>query len=478
MDINQPPSHLNAKEWQYHGLVKLLLDSLPSKNQRKKHLRVIEKSKSYESAYEKCMGLVEKYNDYKTESRKKDRRVKMYVPTTNEKCNSIVKYLPRTEIVVEPYVPKHFDVEAIKKYCWASKEAFEKIYRSYQDMTSEAVMTPNGLKYIYHSRPGSTLLFVAHLDFVCGGQTYSQNGNKFYLQNLDDRLGAYLICAGLPHLLNKEVKFDVLFTDGEESGRSTARYFDRDKCKNSYNWMAEFDRRGDDVVMYSFESPDMRKLLTDNDFKVGTGSYTDIASLDGLGIKGFNFGIGYQANHSTSAYFEGDVLDKQMELMANFINKYHSTKFPHEKKPYFYQASTEEHQHYRNWSKNNNVVPISSKVDKGIVPGKIYVLVGKEFVEKTKCKLCDKPACSGINTCSMCKIDFHNSLIVKKFGICSYCLVDKYGINDVVLNLIREWSFSTDGKIEDNDGVIYYKDDIDKYITEIRSIINEINRTN
>lgn len=476
MNINHPPSESNIKEWQYHGLIKLLLDSLPSKNQKKKHLRVIEKSKSYESAYEKCMSLIEEYNDYKTKARKENRRVKMYVPPANTK--EITKYLPR-EMIVEPYVPKHFDIESIKKYCWASKEAFEKIYRSYSDMVCDTVVTTNGLKYIYWSRPGSTLLFVAHLDFVCGGQTYSQKGNKFYLQNLDDRLGAYLICAGLPHLL-KEVKFDVLFTDGEETGRSTAKFFSKEKCKNSYNWLAEFDRRGDDVVMYSYETPEMRKLLVDNGFKVGIGSYTDIASLDDLGVKGFNFGIGYQANHSTDAYFEGDVLDKQMELMAAFINKYHTTKFSHEKKTYSYTTTT--YSSYGGvWSNGNtrkNATYTTTKTDKGIVPGKIYVLSGNRFVEKTKCKICDSLSCKGISTCSACKIDFHNSLILQKFGMCSFCLVDLYGINNIVLDLIREWSFNTNGQVEDIDGLVYDKKDIDKYILEIKGIINDTNKSN
>lgn len=475
MNIKYPPSESNIKEWQYHGLIKLLLDSLPSKNQKKKHLRVIEKSKSYESAYTRCMELIEEYNDYKTKARKENRRVEMYVQPAD--IELITKYLPR-EVIVEPYTPKHFDIESIKRYCWSSKEVFEKIYRSYPDMVCDTVVTGNGLKYIYWSRPGSTLLFVAHLDFVCDGQTYSQKGNKFYLQNLDDRLGAYLICAGLPHLLDREVKFDVLFTDGEETGRSTAKFFTKEKCKNQYNWMAEFDRRGDDVVMYSYETPEMRKLLTDNGFKVGIGSYTDIASLEDLGVKGFNFGIGYQANHSADAYFEGDVLDKQMELMADFINKYHTTKFIHEKKAYSYTTRT--YTYGDAWSNDGagkNTTYTTTKTDKGIVPGKIYVLNGNTFVEKIKCKMCDKLDCTGIVTCSACKIDFHNSLILKKFGMCSFCLIDLYGINVTVLDLIREWSFSTNKQITDKEGLTYDEKDILGYIAEINGIINDTNKS-
>lgn len=479
MNINHPPNDSSTKEWQYHGLIKLLLDSLPSKNQRKKHLRIIEKATTYESAYEKCMIVVEKYNDNQFKFSKKRREKGMYVAPRN----NVVKYEPKEIVVLEPYKPQHFDIEALKKYCWASKESFEKIYRSYPEMTTEVVTTSNGLKYIYHSRPGSTLLFVAHLDFVCGSQTYKQEGNKFYLQNLDDRLGAYLICAGLPYLINRDIKFDVLFTDGEETGRSTAKFFSKDKCKNEYSWMAEFDRRSDDVVMYSYETPELRKLLIDNGFKVGVGSYTDIESLQDLGIKGFNFGVGYQNNHSPLAYFEGDVLDKQMELMAAFINKYATTKFPHEKKEYmvysswrYYSDSRESFSGYRN---GNNTPKNTYTVDKGIIPGNKILILNDDgvFVEKVKCKICENNNCAGLKTCKECNIDFHNSMIVNTFGICFYCLQEKYGVNGDVLHIIREFSFSTDKKFIYEE-VEYDKEDITQYISQIKGIINEVNRQN
>lgn len=461
LNLNSPPDSISQREWQYHGLVKLLFDSLPSKNQRKKHMRILERAKSFEEAYDKSMLLVERYNDYKISEKREKKR--MYVPSSGE----IIVIDRAAEEIKEPYIPVNFDIESIKKYCWSSKEAFEKIYRNLTMYTTEIVQTPNGLKYIYHHRPGATILFVAHLDFVCGGQTYRQIGNKFYLQNLDDRLGVYLICAGLPKLLNPDVKWDILFTDGEETGRSTARFFSKDKCKNEYNWMAEMDRRGNDVVMYSFESPEMRKILMDNNFRVGVGSYTDIASLTDLGVKGFNFGIGYQDNHSVNAYFDGDVLDRQMVAISNFINKYHQIKFPHEHKVTYINHSTYREKAYAQEKIKNGVVETN----------KVFILTDKGFVEKTRCNICDNYSCGGLIKCKSCKIDFHNSKIVSLFGHCAYCLAEKYTVNSELIDVIREWYWrdSYESQYVHN-YIVYTEKDILEYIKEIREIVYETDR--
>jgi hypothetical protein len=57
---------------------------------------------------------------------------------------------------------------------------------------------------------------------------------------VDDRLGCALA-------LGVGEWADVLWTDGEEKGRSTASYFD---APRRYNFIIGFDRRGTDVVTY------------------------------------------------------------------------------------------------------------------------------------------------------------------------------------------------------------------------------------
>lgn len=162
----------------------------------------------------------------------------------------------------------------------------------------------------YHFRDnGSNVLAVAHLDTVVtpkGRRPHfrnTHNGPVVTSGALDDRLGAYVILELLPKL---GVTCDWLLTVGEESGCSTAEYF---KTSKDYHWVIEFDRGGMDVVMYQFEDADSRDLVEAAGATMGSGSFSDIASLEHLGVKAFNWGVGYQGNyHSPQGYaFLGDT---------------------------------------------------------------------------------------------------------------------------------------------------------------------------
>lgn len=161
----------------------------------------------------------------------------------------------------------------------------EKWFGRFGDTTD----TPDG-PYIFQDN-GAAVLAVAHLDFVLWARpVYS--GSCVTCPQLDDRLGAWAILSILPSL---GVKVDVLLTTGEECGRSTARHFQQ---SHGYNWMLEMDRRGTDAVMYDFENGKRRRLLRKYGFQVGQGSYSDICSLSDLGVAGYNFGVGYYAEHT------------------------------------------------------------------------------------------------------------------------------------------------------------------------------------
>ena len=176
-------------------------------------------------------------------------------------------------------------IKSLNKTCNARIEDF----RVLGDVTD----TKDG-QLIYIDR-GCDTLGVAHLDYV-DFVPARLHKNRVYCPQLDDRLGAWVLLYLLPYL---DVECDILLTDSEEVGRSTAKYFEPAK---EYNWMFEFDRRGTDVVMYEYDSPENRELLDDHEFEVGYGSFSDISYLGHLGITGFNFGVGYHHEHTRRCY--------------------------------------------------------------------------------------------------------------------------------------------------------------------------------
>lgn len=150
---------------------------------------------------------------------------------------------------------------------------------------------------------GADILAVAHLDTVMHNPKYkvdkSDPANVVITQcpQLDDRLGAWVILHLIPHMF-PQLRYDILLTDSEEIGESTAQYFE---TKKQYNWMFEFDRNGVDSVTYGYSSPEwdaeVGKIST-----VGRGSFSDISYLDHLGCRGMNVGVGYYDQHTNNCF--------------------------------------------------------------------------------------------------------------------------------------------------------------------------------
>jgi hypothetical protein len=195
----------------------------------------------------------------------------------------------------------------------------------------DRVVTPDGL-YFYKNR-GAKILAVAHLDTVQHPSPLRQKGDVVWHPCLDDRLGAYLLLEVLPQL---GVEFDLLLTEGEEVGRSTAAYFPRQK---QYNWMFSFDRAGMDVVLYQYQDQLLERLVEYNDMHVGLGSFSDIAFLEHLGCKGLNFGVGYYDNHSPNAYANLSHTAWMVSRFMEFYRDCKDTEMPHE--PQTYQTEAE-----------------------------------------------------------------------------------------------------------------------------------------
>lgn len=239
--------------------------------------------------------------------------------------------MPRTRKTRRPLtnaarVGAAFDREALRKVCTMRETAFPSAYGL------ETVKVPQAAPsdfYAYRDN-GSSVLAVAHLDTVSphSGRAChyvdTESGPVVFSRALDDRLGAYVLLDLLPRL---DVNVDVLLTVGEESGQSTAAYFDPPKA---YDWVIEFDRGGTDVVMYQFEDDDTCDLVRECGARVGEGIFSDIAYLEHLGVKAFNWGVGYQDYHSERSHA---FLEDTFRMVGYFLD-FHAlnvdTRMPHD----------------------------------------------------------------------------------------------------------------------------------------------------
>lgn len=212
------------------------------------------------------------------------------------------------------------DYQSLKSTCLSPIESFKGL--------GDVVETPDGI-YIYKDN-GAKVLGIAHLDTVLGLEHFYRvnvNGDSIVLNaQLDDRLGAYALIHLLPSL---GIEFDLLLTEGEETGHSTAAYFETSK---DYNWMFSFDRHGDDVVLYQYESKVINDALKSSKFRIGKGSFSDIAFLDHLGCKGFNVGTGYEGEHTDMSYANMTTFKAQVNRFIKFHSQNKDTKYPHEQK--------------------------------------------------------------------------------------------------------------------------------------------------
>lgn len=181
--------------------------------------------------------------------------------------------------------------------------------------------TPDGT--LAHKDNGSDILAVAHLDWVKVPWLFVKGEGSIFCPRLDDRLGVFTILDILPSL---GIKVDILFTDSEEIGQSTAQYFQTEK---QYKWLVEFDRRGDDVVTYDYNDPDWENAIG-TCFRLGWGTFSDISHLGHLGASAMNIGVGYYREHSVNCHFLINEYVAQIKRFQKFHAAFHDTAFPHQ----------------------------------------------------------------------------------------------------------------------------------------------------
>ena len=207
----------------------------------------------------------------------------------------------------------------LRKRLTAKKEEFAGM--------GDTIQTEHGpLTYIDR---GGDILAVAHLDWVLFNENPKitkqfENVRIEECPQLDDRLGAWMCLDVLPEA---GITCDVLLTDSEESGNSTAQFFQAPK---DYNFMIQFDRAGSDAVMYEYEDQFCHDILTECGYEVGYGSFTDICYLSHLGCKGFNFGVGYHDQHSDGCHANLAETFNSFSKVQSMIAEWGGERFPHE----------------------------------------------------------------------------------------------------------------------------------------------------
>ena len=211
------------------------------------------------------------------------------------------------------------DITGLHKVLTAKDKWFRK--------KGDTIQTPDGP--LTHIDRGGNVLAVAHLDWVKWTKKpkITKQYNNYIIEDtpqLDDRLGAWMCLDVLPRA---GIVADVLLTDNEECGRTTAQHFETSK---KYNWIMEFDRQGGGVAMYEYEDDLMEELMRTYDYTVDQGSFTDICELQSLGCKGFNFGVGYHKQHTDKCYANLAETFDSFRKVQSFYKDWKDTHLEHE----------------------------------------------------------------------------------------------------------------------------------------------------
>lgn len=293
----------------------------------------------------------------------------------------------------------HFNEKHLELVCKASLGSFTHMGNLYG---------ANG-RYHLHIDRDSPVLAVAHLDTVQKFHGFKRTKKSVQCSTLDNRLGLYIILYLLPMM---GMAPDVLLTDMEESGQSTGEDFLPDK---EYNWMFSFDRGGSDIVLYQYENDDMVTKLENCGGRVGWGTYSDISSMDHLGISGINFGCGMHNYHQAAAYASLRELDQNLGVFTRFWDKYQNVRLEHDPATsvdYYDRYYIRDYNKVERYSKNQTTYSRDS-----------FDYWSNDGIEK--CEICDEYSktlevvddCYGMLLCRWCKDEWLNGYITSEVTV-------------------------------------------------------------
>ena len=183
------------------------------------------------------------------------------------------------------------------------------------------VKTKDDRQY-WHVKNGGSVLLVAHIDTVCKPEWRGIKGGTIYAAGLDDRLGVWLAFE----LLHARSDVDVLITDEEERGTSTAELVLAEDLAG-YNCIIGLDRAGVDFVDYGLSCNDLIDVFRDYG-PFGQGSFSDICSLFDPPCSCINVGVGYELAHSPQSYAKLCSVQFAFNRMMDFLDNWSDTFFP------------------------------------------------------------------------------------------------------------------------------------------------------
>ena len=209
-------------------------------------------------------------------------------------------------------------VRKLRRTCNVRTEEFASLGETTHHVGGQRVFIDNG----------AHILGVAHLDAVLAAPCIASRRHAACPQ-LDDRLGVFVLLHLLPTL--DCPPFDVLLTDGEESGQSTAQGF---KQPRQYNWLFSFDREGGTTALYDYGGGDFEKLVKSYNLSPAHGTYSDICELDDLGAKAMNVGTGYKNQHSYKCFANLEQTEAMARRFVRFAKERHEEHMPHTRRKY------------------------------------------------------------------------------------------------------------------------------------------------
>jgi hypothetical protein len=193
----------------------------------------------------------------------------------------------------------------------------------------ESLITDLPTRHLIYQDNGADILAVGHIDTVDNHRSIQTEAGieahnktmqlaKFHQTGpqLDDRLGVWALLSVLPDFMN----YDILLTDNEEIGQSTASSFELPNGK-AYHWIFELDRRGDGCVLYQYGSKKWNKELIRAGFRIDRGSFSDIGYLDHLGVQAVNVGVGYDHEHTLACDWDINIMREQLKKLVNFYER-------------------------------------------------------------------------------------------------------------------------------------------------------------
>lgn len=209
---------------------------------------------------------------------------------------------------------------------------------------------------------GASVLAVAHVDschpFTHFSLAKMKSDTWIFCPTLDDRLGVYIM---LDWLEKAKIKVDILLTDNEEKGNSTARNFNFPH-RRQYNWMFMFDRSGTDVATYQYGDTITKAALAKHGYTQSYGAYSCIVELDDLNCKGFNFGTGYYNPHSNGpkefTYASRVQLIESLHKFSRFFGEYRNTHFSHENKTSYLADKFQSELPFKKYDQEGTYLPI------------------------------------------------------------------------------------------------------------------------